>query len=196
MIRLDPHPAFATTSGISITISSVQCNVILALRPQAALENPSFEELREMIFSVPVLNLSTLCRKLFPVKRVPETTLRRANVEVDNVTKYAYASAEPITHAVDVALRKRLLLRSGILHPGWRYTLHVSIVDSVKLPNRAWPGDSFFFTTGITASKIGAAFCVCRSPRSAISCRQPQDNCLDKGPNKTRLFSATLKKPN
>jgi hypothetical protein len=74
---------------------------------QSALGNLSLETLREMILSASEWNLSTVSDMLFLVKRVPEKRLRRANLEFDNVSKYVYASLEPITHTVEVALRNQ-----------------------------------------------------------------------------------------
>lgn len=61
-----------------------------------------------MIFNAAAFNLTTVSQMLFLVKRVPEKRLRKANLEVNNVLKYAYASVEPITHAVQVAIRDQL----------------------------------------------------------------------------------------
>ena len=76
---------------------------------QSALGNLSLKELRTIILDASVLNLSTVSSMLFVMKRVPEKILRRANLkDLDNLSKYVYGSLEPITHAVEVALRNQL----------------------------------------------------------------------------------------
>ena len=79
-----------------------------------ALGSLSLEALWKMIFNAAVFNLTTVSQMLFLVKRVPEKRLRKANLEVDNVLKYAYASVEPVTHAVQVAIRDQLWLEKQI----------------------------------------------------------------------------------
>ncbi|SRR6266702_1484046 len=77
-------------------------------RSQAALESLSLKALRKMISNATWLNLSAKSHTLLLVKRVPEKRLREANRNVTNVLKYTYASVEPITHAVEVALLNQL----------------------------------------------------------------------------------------
>ena len=79
-------------------------------RSQAALGRLSLRALRQMISNEEGSNPSSESQMLFLMKRVPEKRLREADlsVEVDHITKYAYASVEPITHAAEVAIRDQL----------------------------------------------------------------------------------------
>ena len=75
---------------------------------QSALGNLSLKALQKMILDASTLNMSTVSSMLFIMKCVPEKNLRRANLEFNNMSKYVYHSLEPITHAVEVALRNQL----------------------------------------------------------------------------------------
>lgn len=75
---------------------------------QSALGNLSLKALRTMLVDAITMNMRTVSSMLFVINRVPEKSLRRANLEFNNNSKYAYLSLEPMTHAVEMALRNQL----------------------------------------------------------------------------------------
>jgi hypothetical protein len=77
-----------------------------------ALSNLSVETLRDMVQNTGILSIDSKSHTLFLVKRVSRKDLIRANLDTRGGADFCYASVEPITHAVKVALRNRLSKQS------------------------------------------------------------------------------------
>ena len=154
---------------------------------QSALGNLSLKALQKMILDASTLNLSTVSSMLFIMKRVPEKSLRRANLEFNNISKYVYASLEPITHAVEVALRNQL----------WQETQ----IDQFQFYSFLTSGESTMHIAGLVFKWMGHSWLQKRikldlfpmmESKSSTRSNQPQLRSTHGSTSKTPEFSIDI----
>jgi hypothetical protein len=78
----------------------------------SALKNLSSEKFGQMVSHAGTFNMDTESHTLLLLRRMPRKDLIIANLDISDGADFTYASVEPITHAVEVALKNQLWKQS------------------------------------------------------------------------------------